>query len=203
MDVLDHRIMAYDFIAYSAVGFYVMVMICVCATLPIIYNYTYFVKSSLYKEASLCKETTDSIWYDVRKLKQLHLSNRTTREISFMGENFLEGYEACCLPGPQGARGPPGKPGKAGKSGAPGLPGVPGFPQHIPAILYQFHHQCSSGPMALPGTPGPLGDPGQKGIPGSPESYGAPGEGGLEGPPGLQGLFGNPGEIGGLGKDAE
>ncbi|KAK6016006.1 nematode cuticle collagen domain protein [Ostertagia ostertagi] len=211
MDVIDHRIKAYRFVAYAAVGFSVVAVLSVCVTLPVVYNYVHYVKKSLHKEASLCKMSTNSVWGDVINLKQAHFGNRTSRHATAtFEENANGGCESCCRPGPPGPPGPPGKPGRPGRPGAPGLPG-----------------ECPVGPPGSPGKPGEPGDPGEDGQAVPPESDtgppgrtrkgedpacepvspgdqgppGDPGPEGLPGSPGLQGPPGTPGKQGEKGPD--
>ncbi|PIO56436.1 nematode cuticle collagen domain protein [Teladorsagia circumcincta] len=196
MDVIDHRIKAYRFVAYAAVGFSVVAVLSVCVTLPVVYNYVHYVKKSLHKEASLCKSSTNSVWGDVMILKQAHFGNRTSRHATAtFEENVNAGCESCCRPGPPGPPGPPGKPGRPGRPGAPGLPGVPGLPppdSTCEPVSVPPCQECPTGPPGPPGKPGEPGDPGEDGQPGPPGQDGAPGQPGAKGPPGAPGTPENP-----------
>lgn len=52
---LEKRIIAYRYTAYAAMGFSAMAVLCVCLTLPMVYNYVHQVRTSIDNEIDLCK----------------------------------------------------------------------------------------------------------------------------------------------------
>ncbi|VDL75807.1 unnamed protein product [Nippostrongylus brasiliensis] len=121
----DSKITAYRFVGYSAMTFSAIAVICVCVTLPMVYNYVHHVRSSVNHELHECRQTARRLLNDINVLPDLP-HNRTTRQLD--NPEYCAGYGQNGEDGEKGPAGVPGNPGKDGEDGQPGPPGTDGRP---------------------------------------------------------------------------
>ncbi|KAL6727752.1 hypothetical protein Aduo_009601 [Ancylostoma duodenale] len=145
METDKQRLVAYRFVAYTAVVFSVVAVLSICITLPMVYNYIHHVKLSMKTEIHYCKGSAKSICGGVNHIKNFPSSNRTTRQA---------GGECEGPPGPQGPPGPDGQSSTSREAGPPGPKGPPG-PSGPPG---------PPGNPGAPGTAGAAGKAGERGI---------------------------------------
>uniref|UniRef100_A0A0R3RIG1 Col_cuticle_N domain-containing protein n=1 Tax=Elaeophora elaphi TaxID=1147741 RepID=A0A0R3RIG1_9BILA len=145
MDIPHRKRRSLKPIAFAAVAFSTISVMCCVITLPIIYSHVQSVQSFMQNEADYCKTRSRDMWKEMlqlqtitssiaitttaRKKRQYAVKNvHTEQEV-----NAPSGGSCCtCQVGPPG---PPGPPGRDGRPGAPGRPGNPGPPGRDGSLL--------------------------------------------------------------------
>ncbi|CAJ0593476.1 unnamed protein product [Cylicocyclus nassatus] len=82
MEVIDIKLKAYRFVAYSAIAFSTASVFSICATLPMIYHFAENSKMRLDKEAIYCTASLRKISLAVSQLDKEEVRNRTARAAS-------------------------------------------------------------------------------------------------------------------------
>lgn len=180
-------------------------LLCICVTLPPLYNYMDSIVRFSKRDFDYCEKTT----LDVERNIGEQMVNRSRRDAyssynpTMLQPNapFFQECPACCIPGEHGPSGDPGLPGLPGTPGPDGAQGRPGTTPNASCIPERVFEPppclpCPQGPRGPPGHPGFPGETGNSGIPGRPGKDGLPGGPGPEGALGPEGFPGPNGPAG-------